>query len=415
MIETAVILSTGDELTAGKITDTNSRHIAERLLDLGIRVTAILNVGDDKDKLLWAFAQARELGDLIIGTGGLGPTADDLTAESVASFLGVALKQDDGVAVALKARFEKRRLPWTANNLKQAKFPIGAAIISNPLGTAPGFRVDIGHGKKLLWLSGVPEEMSAMLRESVLPWIKQQKGSQGQFFEAVFKIHGVTESKLDDLVQPIDLGGVGKLSFRAHFPDLTLRLTVHDPSIQAPIFASLRARIRALLGELIYAEGDTTMEEVVGRLLTEKSQTLALAESCTGGFIGHRITRVAGSSAYFLGGAITYSNAEKIRALGVSPATLERFGAVSRETAMEMSQGIRERTGASVALSVTGIAGPSGGTAEKPVGTVWMSVAGNDRHDTKLLRFGASNERERIIQGTSQAALNWLRLLLLEL
>lgn len=409
MIATAVILSTGDELTCGKVVDTNSAHIADRLLALGIKVAAILKVGDDKKKLLWAFEQARELGDMVIGTGGLGPTADDLTTEMVAEFLSLRLVEDEQVARALRTRFERRGVPWTANNLKQALFPQGAKIIPNPVGTAPGFSVDIGHGKRLLWLSGVPHEMTAMLRETVLPWIAAQKGSQGHIFEATFKIHGITESMLDDLVKPIELGSRAKLSFRAHFPDLTLRLTVSGNETQTRDFAALCEKIRGVLGPYIYAEGDVTMEEVVGQLLSAKKQTLALAESCTGGLISHRITRVAGSSDYFLGAAITYSNEEKIRSLGVNPETLANFGAVSRETALEMSAGIRQRTGATTALSVTGIAGPSGGSAEKPVGTVWVSLARASQHEAKLLKLIVLTDRERIIQGASQAALNWLR------
>ena len=415
VIEKAVILSTGDELTTGKVVDTNSAYIADQLLAQGIKVAAVLKVGDDSEKLLWAFRQARELGDLVIGTGGLGPTADDLTTEMVAQFLGVKMVEDEQVAGNLKARFERRGVPWSINNLKQALFPAGATIIPNPVGTAPGFNVDIGQGKRLLWLSGVPHEMTAMLRETVLPWIVEQSGSQSQIYESTFKIHGVTESKLDELVKPLALGDSAKLSFRAHFPDLTLRLTVSGGAAQTKNFNMLREQIRVILRDFVYAEGEAAMEDVVGGLLLKKQQTLALAESCTGGLIAHRITRVAGSSRYFLGGAVTYSNQEKIRALGVDPATLENFGAVSRETALEMSHGIRERTGASIALSVTGVAGPSGGSPEKPVGTVWVSIARPDRHEARLLKLMVLTDRERIIQGTSQAALNWLRLSLLEL
>lgn len=412
MIEKAVILSTGDELTTGKVVDTNSAVIADRLFALGIRVAAVVKVGDDRDQMLWAFRQAQELGDIVIGTGGLGPTADDLTTELVAELLGVKTKQDDGVAAALKARFAKRGVAFTANNLKQAVFPEGAVIIANPNGTAPGFRVELGQGKTLLWLSGVPHEMSAMLRESVLPWIVEQNGSQSTIHEATFKIHGISESKLDDLVKPLDLGNFAKLSFRAHFPDLTLRLTVSGGAAQTEHFLNLRGQIKTILDDYIYADSELTMEEVVGQLLLRNQQTLALAESCTGGLISHRITRVAGSSAYFLGAAITYSNAEKIRALGVNPATLDRVGAVSRETALEMSQGIRQRTGATIGLSVTGVAGPSGGSPDKPVGTVWVSICRDNFHQARLLNLMVLTDRERIVQGTAQAALNWLRQLL---
>ncbi|HEX9455969.1 MAG TPA: competence/damage-inducible protein A [Candidatus Binatia bacterium] len=415
MIEIAVILSTGDELTTGKVIDTNSSYIADRLFALGIKVAAILKVGDDREKLLWAFRQARELGDIVIGTGGLGPTADDLSSELVAEFLGVRLRQNDAIAAVLKARFEKRGVAFTANNLKQAQFPEGATIVPNPVGTAPGFRVDIGGDRQLIWLSGVPHEMTAMLHETVIPWIIEQNGTQARIHEATFKIHGITESRLDDLVKSLELGATAKLAFRAHFPDLTLRLTVGGGTDDAIKFSSLRQQISVILHDYIYAESNATLEEVVGRLLLEKNKTLALAESCTGGLISHRITRVAGSSAYFLGSAVTYSNQEKTRALGVKPETLERFGAVSRETALEMSQGIRERSGASIALSVTGVAGPSGGSPEKPVGTVWVSIAHARGHEAKLLKLMVLTDRERIIQGTAQAALNWLRQTLLEL
>ena len=383
MIKSAVILSTGD------ITDSNTTYVAEGLVDLGINVSAVVKVGGDKDKLLWALEQAGELGDLIVGTGGLEPMANDLTVATIAAFLGV--------------------------DFKHGQLPLGAAMIANPTGNTPGFQIDIGQDKKIFWLPSAAPDLSAMLRLAVIPWIVQQMGGQSRLFEAIFKIYGLNESRLKVLLEPIDLGGAGKLSCRSHYPDLTLRLTLDARVADAAHFNALRMRIHALLGEFIYAEGDRAMEDVVGRLLMEKQQTLALAESCTGGLIGHRITSVAGSSAYFLGGAITYSNKEKIRALGVKAATLDRFGAVSRETALEMSRGIRERTGASIALSVTGIAGPSGGGPEKPVGTVWLSLARTDRQEARVLRLEAFGGREGIIQEASQAALNWLRLSLLEL
>ena len=411
MIDRAVILSTGDELTTGRVVDTNSAVIADQLSSTGIEVIAALKIGDDREKLLWAFGQARDLADLVIGTGGLGPTADDLTTEVVAQFLGAKLQLDDRVAQSLKQRFEARGFAWTANNLKQALFPETSTIIPNPVGSAPGFRVPLGQGKTLIWLSRVPQEMTAMLSETVMPWIAQQRGQAEQISATTFKIHGLTESKLDHILKPVVLDQQSKLSFRIHYPDLSLRLTVRGHSEREVIFARFRKQIRDLLGSYVYAEGDASLEEIVGQLLVAKKQTLALAESCTGGYISHRITRVAGSSAYYLAGAVTYSNEAKMRFLGVKVSTLEKHGAVSRETALEMSQGIRERTGASVSLSVTGIAGPSGGSPEKPVGTVWISIATDDLHEARLFQFRGA-ERERIILGTSQAALNWLRTLL---
>lgn len=412
MIKRAAILSTGDELTTGKVIDTNSAFIADRLFSMGIKVAAVLKVGDDREALLWAMREAADLGEIIIGTGGLGPTEDDLTSEVVAEFLGCPLVQNEEIAAALRKRFEARRIPWTANNLKQALFPQGAEILPNPVGTAPGFRVSFGENKTLSWLSGVPQEMTAMFDQTVMPWIVAMRGGQDQIFSQAFKVYGLTESKLDDLVKPIGLEPGIKLSFRAHYPDLTLRVTVAGASEEQRRFIETCKRIRLILGSHIYAEGDTTLEQRVGQLLSERHRTLALAESCTGGLISHRITGIAGSSAYYLGGVTSYANDVKVKLLGVTPATLEKYGAVSQETALEMSHGIRERIGADFGLSVTGIAGPSGGTPEKPVGTVWISIAQAKNHEARLFQF--HGDRERIILGTSQAALNWLRLALLE-
>ena len=235
----------------------------------------------------------------MIGTGGLGPTADDLTTELVAEFLGKKLSLDKTVLAGLKQRFAARGFAWTENNLKQAQFPDGAAIIANPVGTAPGFRIPIGDGKNLIWLSGVPHEMTAMFNATVMPWIVAQQGPSADIFTATFKVYGLTESKLDDLVKPVALGTQAKLSFRVHFPDMTLRLTVGGGNSENTHFIRLRDQIRNILGSFVYAEGDVTLEEQVGKLLLEKHQTLALAESCTGGLISHRITRIAGSSAYY--------------------------------------------------------------------------------------------------------------------
>ena len=412
MIESAVILSTGDELTTGKVIDTNSTFIADRLFSVGVRVAAILKIGDDRAKLLWAFHQARDLGDLVIGTGGLGPTADDLTTELVAEFLGKKLILDEAVLAGLKQRFAARGFTWTENNLKQAQFPDGATILANPVGTAPGFRVAIADAKSLIWLSGVPQEMTAMFNATVLPWVVAQQGANAGVFTGTFKIYGLTESKLDDLVKPLTLGTQAKLSFRVHFPDLTLRLTVAGGKSETANFVRLCDQIRNILGSHIYAEGDITLEEQVGKLLLEKKQTLALAESCTGGLISHRITRVAGSSAYYLGGAVTYANDAKMQFLGVQSETLEKHGAVSQQTALEMSRGIKQRTGATIAVSVTGIAGPSGGSPEKPVGTVWVALAHHD--GTRALQPRLIGDREEIRRRATQSALELVRRTLLE-
>lgn len=412
MIEKAVILSTGDELTTGRVVDTNSAYIADRLYALGVEVVAVLKVGDRSERLLWALQHGLELGDLVIGTGGLGPTVDDLTTEVVGKFLGRKLVLNEEIAAALKRRFESRGFPWTLNNLKQALFPDGAEILPNPVGSAPGFRVRAASGKVVMWLSGVPREMEAMLQESVLPWVLQQRRDGSEISACTFKIHGLTESKLDDILKPLPLTEEAKLSFRAHYPDLSLRLTVQGAVRQREkAFSELRARIKQLIGSYIYAEGEETLEEVVGKLLVQKGWSLAVAESCTGGFICHRITRVPGSSAYFKAGAVSYSDESKIRFLQVSKTTLEQYGAVSQQTAVEMARGVKQAASADIALSATGIAGPAGGSADKPVGTVWIGICHGNESDASLFRF--QGDRERIILGASQAALNRLRIALL--
>ena len=412
MIRKAVILSTGDELMTGRVVDTNSAYIADKLYSLGLEVVAILKVGDTKERLLWALQYGLELGDLVIGTGGLGPTADDLTTEVAAEYLGRPLKMDAEVAAALKRRFESRGLPWTLNNLKQARFPENADIIPNPAGTAPGFRVETADHKYLLWLSGVPREMEVMMQETVLPWVQQASGGGEEVSACAFKIHGLTESRLDDILRPVLLPPEARLSFRAHYPDLTLRLTLWGGKEREKSVAELTTRIRELIGPYIYGDGDVTLEEIVGKLLQEKGWTVALAESLTGGYVGHRVTRVPGSSAYFKSSIVSYSNEAKIHFLGVKQSTLERHGAVSRETALEMAEGVRRQADADIALSITGIAGPSGGSVEKPVGTVWVGIARRGYSDARLFRF--QGDRERVILGASQAALNFLRTALLQ-
>lgn len=407
MIDRAVIVSTGDELTTGKVVDTNSAYIADRLSGLGIKVTAVIKIGDNRQQFLWAVRQAEQLGELLIGSGGLGPTADDLTYELLAEHIGQPLIENQEVVLAIKKRFRDRGLPWTDNNLKQALLPKGALVVPNTNGTAPGCQLTLFNGTQLFWLPGVPREMTAMLEATVMPWIETANGDKRRVHTKTFKVHGLTESQLDDRVKHVAAETGVTLSFRTHYPDLTLRVTLPGGPEKADDFSSASGRVTAALGRHVYAERDVTLEEVVGNLLSAKGETLSLAESCTGGLISHRITRIAGSSAYYYGGVVSYSNEAKMAFLGVKSATLEQFGAVSRETALEMSRGVRERTGANYGLGVTGIAGPAGGSVEKPVGTVWISLCRADRHEARLFRF--HGERERIIHGTAQAALNWLR------
>lgn len=411
MIDKVAILSTGDELTTGRTTDTNATFLADHLVGAGFDVVAILVVGDDPERIAWAWQQAMERAEAVISTGGLGPTADDLTTETLARVLGRPLVLHEDVANTIRQRFAAMGREMPANNLKQAQFPAGAVVLPNPLGTAPGFRVDADtpHGPRHLFaLPGVPREMKPMFTEQVLPWLVEHRGRPVVYLSRVFQTFGISESALDELVAGLVPADRARLSFRAAFPQISVRLTVHgDPETAPRTLAELGDRIRERLGAYCYAEGDTTMEAVVGEYLRQRGWRIALAESCTGGLVGHRITNVPGSSAYFLGGVVAYSNEAKQAFLGVRADTLARYGAVSEETAQEMARGVRERFGADVGLGVTGIAGPEGGTADKPVGTVCFALATASHVFSRRYQLWGNREWVKVL--ASQIALDWLR------
>jgi nicotinamide-nucleotide amidase len=301
------------------------------------------------------------------------------------------------------------------NNLKQARFPEGAEIIPNPMGTAPGFRLDIdveGKRRSIIVLPGVPREMKVMLEETVLPWMASMRDSDDVYLSHVFQTFGISESALDELVAGAVSESEGRVAFRAAFPQISLRLTVHGlPTEVAARLETLSGRVRQRLGGFAYGEGDTTMEGVVGDLLTKKGFSIAVAESCTGGLVGHRLTNVSGSSAYVKGGVIAYSNEVKEKQLGVRTETLRQHGAVSEATAIEMAEGVRKLLDADIGLAVTGIAGPDGGTADKPVGTVCFALA--SRNASYKRRYQLWGNREWVKLLSSQVALDWVRRYLL--
>ncbi len=417
MIEKAAILSTGDELTTGRTLDTNANFIADKLVAAGFDVIAVLVVGDYPERITWAWQQALEHADVVISTGGLGPTADDLTTETVARLTGRPLILDEGVADRIRQMFAAMGRVMPENNLKQAQFPAGAVIIANALGTAPGFRLDLTteHGPRhLIVLPGVPREMKPMIEEQVLPWLERTRGTNEVYVSHVFQTFGISESGLDELVAGCIAPDEGRIAFRAAFPQISLRLSVHDtPAAAARRLEQLAARLRERVGAYAYGEGDTTMEAVVGAMLKERGLSVAVAESCTGGLIGHRLTNVPGSSAYVKGGIIAYSNDIKERTLGVGAATLQAHGAVSEETAAEMAVGARRALGADVGLAVTGIAGPDGGTPDKPVGTVCIALAAADAAYRRRYQLWGTREWVKLL--ASQVALDWVRRYLLGL
>ncbi len=407
----AAILSTGDELTSGRTLDTNANYICDQLLAIGFEVTAMMTVGDYPERIEAAWRTLFAHAEVVLGTGGLGPTADDLTTETIGKMTGKKLLQDDATVERIRQLFASmgRRMP--ENNLKQALFPEGAVILKNDLGTAPGFRLqfDSEHGPRhCVVMPGVPREMKHIMAEEVLPWMGSLRDDRNEYLSHTFQTFGISESGLDQLVEGAVDAETTRLSFRAAFPQISTRITVHGPPewVRDRLEAAAAA-IRDRLGEYCYAEGDMTMEAEVGRILIDRGQSVAVAESCTGGLIGNRLTDVAGSSAYVLGGVIAYGNDLKSSLLGVAEKTLDTHGAVSVEVAEEMARGVRQRSGATFGVATTGIAGPGGGSADKPVGTVCIALARDGA--THSHRYQLWGNREWVKLLTSQIALDWVR------
>lgn len=406
MIERAAIVSTGDELTTGRIVDSNASWIADKLFEIGIDVACVLTVGDWPERLEWAWRQALGRADVVVSTGGIGPTADDLTSETVARVAGVPLAVHEPSAERIRRFFAAAGRPMPENNLKQALMPAGALVIENGLGTAPGYRLRAGDAW-LVVLPGVPREMKPMMEETVLPWLRSERG--GDVYAArVFQTFGITESGLDELVAGLVDPSEARVSFRASFPEVSLRLVVKGaPADAERRLDALAVRVRERLGPYCYGEGATTMEEAAGRALATRGLTVGVAESCTGGLVGHRLTNVPGSSSWVRGGVVAYDDAVKTRLLGVSPAVLAAHGAVSVETAAAMARGAREALGADVAVATTGVAGPGGGSAEKPVGTVCVGLATAAAVRTSRYQLWGTRDWVKLL--ASQIALDWIR------
>src|SRR5581483_10496081 len=341
MIQKAVVLSTGDELTTGRVVDTNSNYLADKLSEIGIDLVAVITVGDVPERLEWAWRTAIGMADVVVSTGGIGPTADDLTNETVARITGKPLVRDAESVEHMKRIFASINRVMPENNLKQADIPEGAVIIRNPLGTAPGFRMAVprdGGTCHLVVLPGVPREMKPMMEQTVIPWLKENRGVDTIYAVRVFQTFGISESALDEAVAGLIKPEEARVAFRASFPQISLRVTVEGrPGEAERRLAELCERVRKRIPNFIYAEGDASMEEVVAKLMVERGYKLAVAESCTGGLIGHRLTNVPGSSRFFVGDFVTYANELKVAELGVRKETLKEHGAVSEECVLEMA------------------------------------------------------------------------------
>ncbi|HEX8672968.1 MAG TPA: competence/damage-inducible protein A [Longimicrobium sp.] len=408
----AALLAIGDEIVAGLTTDTNSGFLAGELRAVGVEPVAVFAVTDDEDAIVRALERALEEAEIVVCTGGLGPTADDLTTACVARLAGVPMVMHEASLAHIEGIFRARGIEMPANNRKQALIPEGATVIPNPTGTAPGIICPVERGgvtRFVACLPGVPREMRRMARETLIPWAAARNPGR-RFVSRVFSTFGLAESKLDELLVGVVDPAEARLAFRAAFPRVQARITVSGApgdDLEGRLDA-LEARVRERLGTHVYAIGDEGMEETVGKLLKERGLTLAVAESCTGGLIGHRITDVPGSSAYFLLGVATYSNEAKERVLGVRADTLHEHGAVSTQTAEEMAEGVRRLAGADLGVSTTGIAGPGGGTEEKPVGTVCIAVAWEGGVWSRRYDVG-DRGREWVKGMTAQIALDRVR------
>ena len=383
----AHVVSTGDEVLSGAVVDSNAAFIASALLETGLRVVRHTTVGDDVERLRQLLREVGDEADIAVVTGGLGPTADDVTALAAAGAAGVKQVENPEALAFIKAYFKSFSREMNPSDASQAQLPVNAAPILNRSGTAPGFKMTIGKCT-FFFLPGVPREMKDMMREKVLPAIRADHipSQQRQHYrEKQFAVFGLPEAEVDRrLAGPAQRFGEVRLGMMARFPIIVVKLFAFGRDKEA-IDRELDAAgllVEEALGDRIFSSGET-IETAVANMLQKKTATLAVAESCTGGLISDKLTNVPGSSAFFLMSAVTYSNAAKTGLLGVSPETIERFGAVSEETAREMAEGARRVSGADYGISTSGIAGPSGGTGEKPVGTICVAVAGPEKTVSK--------------------------------
>ncbi len=405
---TAEILSIGTEILLGDITNTNAQYLARQLANLGIGVYFQTVVGDNADRLLQTYERAFERADLVITTGGLGPTDDDLTKEIGAQYFGLALKEDAASMQALLERFRNYSAEaMPESNKKQAFMPEGSTVIKNENGTAPGCMIE-QNGKILIMMPGPPNEALPMFENHVLPFLQSRQ--EATFVSRTLRVSGMGESMAAEKIKHlIDAQQNPTIAPYAKTNEVELRITAKAGNEDEAngMIAPVAEQIYGILGEYIYGEGNMTLEGAVVQMLIENNLTIAVAESCTGGLFTSRLVNVTGVSQVLTEGIVTYSNESKINRLGVKPETLEQFGAVSHEVAIEMAEGIARTSGASIGISTTGVAGPDGGTDEKPVGLVYVGL--HMAGETKYKKLSLIGDRDRIRTRTVATLLEWLR------
>ena len=411
------LINTGSELMQGHVLNTHQQWICRRFADSGLVVSRQMAVADVARDVQQAVREAMSRADLILTTGGLGPTSDDLTRGAIAGLLGRALREDSQALANIEAFFAGRGRPMPEGTRVQALAPEGAIVLQNAHGTAPGLAIEVApnpfrEGGKATWLimlPGPPRELRPMFTDQVLPLLRKRMRANQEFRSLTLKTTGLGESVIEEkIARPLShLSASGlEIGYCARTGEVDLRLAARGPRAEQ-IVTEANQIARGIIGDHIFGEGDDSLEAVIVRTLTGRKETLALAESCTGGYIANRITNVPGASAVLLAGLVTYSDQAKQKLLGVCAATLAEHGAVSEPVAREMAEGARRETEADHALAVTGIAGPTGGTPAKPVGTVFIALA-TDRH-TFVLTPVNRYDRETFKHVTSQQALELLR------
>ena len=402
------IITIGNELSSGRTLDLNSWYAAGRLTASGLRVTRITSVGDDHEMVSDALKRAVEASRFVIVTGGLGSTDDDITNEIVAQALNRPLCLDQQMLEQIKDHARARKIKITSSLEKMAWMPEGSKML-NPEGNACGFSL-IEKEVCLYFLPGVPDQMRYLMDKIVLPEILSRYKTLPIMRQRILKLYGLNEPGIAEIFKKIQ-GKTGNIvfGFYPRFPEnhITISLRGQDEPTVTKELDRVEMEVRRLVGPYIFAAGDQNMEEVVGHLLLEKNLSISVAESCTGGLIGHRLTSVPGSSSYFHGGVVVYSNQSKVDLLRVDPRTLETHGAVSERTVEEMARGVKDRIKTDLGLAVTGIAGPDGGTRQKPVGTVHVGLAAREKTFSREYRFWGN--RGQVKLNSSMMALDWVR------
>jgi nicotinamide-nucleotide amidase len=403
----AEIIAVGSELLTPDNIDTNSLYLTHWLNEAGCQVHLKTIVGDDQDDIEAVLRAALQRSDLTILSGGLGPTEDDRTRAAVAAVLDRPFSLDEGILEILRQRFAARGFRMAKNNERQAELILGAEILDNPLGTAPGMWIE-EKGRTIVLLPGPPRELKSIFEQSVLPKIRKIGGNRRLAYRS-FHITGITESELDSRIAPIyNQYPQVRTTVLAGTRHIAVRLYRWTEAEANPSdLDELASRIHVELGDAVFTTQDESMEEVIGQLLRNSRQTLAVAESCTAGMLGMHITRVPGSSGYFTGGILCYSNEAKMELCRVSAELLEKHGAVSAEAAEALAQGVRNSLHSSIGLSITGIAGPGGGSPEKPVGLVYIGIS--DGEHTESRHRIMPGDRESIRERSTYLALSWLR------